>query len=66
MKTNKLGIPIVENNYIDGHSIVKYNYSLKVITSYYRMLRSIKTYTVKEYGIHLYKKNTPQCTKQIN
>ena len=54
MKTNKLGIPIVINNIIDGHSIYIYKY---YNIHYYRVFRIIKNNTSHLYGIYLYKSN---------
>lgn len=57
MKTNILGIPITENNTIEGHSINKYIYTLRVFTSYYRMFRSNNPpYASNLYGICMRKR----------
>ena len=60
MKTNKLGIPIVNNSldYHEGHSIRKYKH---IYTNnniyYYRIFRINNPYTSYLYGIYIKKYN---------
>ena len=57
MKTNKLGIAILDSKYyIQGHSIVKRNNQYCNNIFYYRSFRSNNPYTSHLYGITIIKR----------